>query len=83
MQLQAAVCEMNPVTMRGGGPVNGGGGSINLHSLYNPMPGRQECSVNGVGSPEWNELKAYISSAVHLLRDLRQIIPPLWASFFS
>lgn len=75
MQLQAAGCvmpgaaqaEVNPVTMSGGGPIDAGGGPITLHSLYNPTPGRQERSVNGMGSPKRNELNSCFSSAVHLL----------------
>lgn len=63
----AAQAEVNPVTMSGGGPIDAGGGPITLHSLYNPMPGRQERSVNGMGSPEWIELNSSFSSAVLLL----------------
>lgn len=44
--------------MRGAGPVYGGGESVNLYSQNSPMPGRQEDSVSGVGSPEWNEILA-------------------------
>lgn len=54
----AAQAEVNPATMREGGPVYGEGRSINLYSHCNPMPGRQEHSVNGVGGPEWNEFSS-------------------------
>lgn len=53
-----AEAEVNPATMKGEGPVYGGGESVNLYSQYNPMPSRQEDSVSGVGSPEWNEILA-------------------------